>query len=42
MRHPGFAGEQDAHWIWHRASIPEEVYDCSLDGARNDIDPADV
>jgi hypothetical protein len=41
MRHPGFAGEEDPYWIWHRLRSLKGFYECLLNGIRNAIIPAD-
>jgi hypothetical protein len=40
MRHPGFAGEKDPYWIWHRLRFLKRFYDRLLDGIRSAIIPA--
>ena len=41
VRHPGFAGEEHPYWIWHWLRSLKGFYDCSLNGIRNAVIPAD-
>ena len=42
MRHPGFAGEEDPYWIWHRLRSLKGFYGSLLNGIRNTIISADT
>jgi hypothetical protein len=35
VRHPGFAGEQDPYWIWHRLRFLERFCDRLFNGVRD-------